>query len=295
MSSSIIKTVMGYIPNLGASILFAVLFGILFFVLFFQMYTQAKRFNVEYPHVKSIRLKISNVSMLLGILVYLVSCIIRCVSIGKSKNLGLDNLINLYIAENVLLYIAPTFYTTTVLLCFKYIIQWLDLKIMFNFRLFLYSDMVARVLQIVGSSYLASNYHTGTSVLVAGLFVQISLFTYFIFLQFKFHQHHHRIPDGTISTHIKMFSITFAAISILIILRDIIRVVGYLAHRGNYLNTQEWIFYVFTTLPLFLIPLIFAIINYKYNIFSFKTLVLRKTKSEQGYLQNLEDQADIDI
>lgn len=293
MSNSTIEAVMGYDPNEGASIFLTIMFGLLLMFLTAQIYTQAKRFTEEHPYVKSKKLKISNIPILLGVLVYFVSCILRCASISKGKSMGLNQMINLYVAENVLLYVAPTFYSVTVLLYFEFIIHWLDftdLQNKFTFRFFFYSDMIARILQIVGSSNLSSNYHAGSSVLVAGLFVQIALFSYFIFLQVKFNQHHYLTSNKDIAAHIKMFSINFATMSVLIIIRNIIRVIGYLAHRGNYLNVQEWVFYVFTTLPLFLIPFIFGIINCKYNIFSFKTLVLEKTAREQEDSQTMEEQ-----
>lgn len=207
----------------------------------------------------------------------------------------MDNLINLYIAENVLFYIGPTFYTTTILLYFKYFIHWLGFKIEFNFTAFSYSDMIARIFQIVGILYLACNHRIGSYVIVSGLFVQISLFTYVIFLQFKFYLHHHSTSKKGIATHIKMFSANFAAASILIIIRNIIRVARYLAHRSNYLNTKERILCVFTTLTLFLFPLIFVLFDCKYNIFSFKILALQKTESNQECLETSEEQVETDI
>ncbi|WYZ43507.1 hypothetical protein EsH8_VI_001206 [Colletotrichum jinshuiense] len=130
-------------------------------------------------------------------------------------------------------------------------------------KLFVTGDILSFVLQGGGGGYQASGtleaLESGAKVIIAGLFVQLVCFGFFIVVAVKFHLSVNTTPTGRSSSGIPWRKHMMALYlgSFLIMVRSIFRVVEYLQGFDGYLLKHEAYLYVFDALLMVLVMVLF--------------------------------------
>lgn len=268
-----------YKPSEGAAILFVVLFALVNVVLFGEHIVQCQRFTRRFPREKFLAPLLSFIPFLLGAQAEFVAYILRAVLTHDTANLGV------FIAEAVLAMLAPTMFTATFFYQTRMIVGWTEPNFNFSFRLFFYGDMICRILQGVGSGDLTSNYKTGRNLIITGLALQIALISYYILTMCRLAMISNRYKGfaSTFDTVHKLRRIactTFSICCLFILARNVIRIVEFAAHTGNYLVTHEWITYVFDAALMFLVCVVMGVTFFMgNNIFKIKEALITHTAS----------------
>ncbi|KAL6416332.1 hypothetical protein AUP68_00549 [Ilyonectria robusta] len=122
-------------------------------------------------------------------------------------------------------------------------------------RIFVAGDVIAFGLQAEGGSIQSAGtlqlYETGEKVIIGGLFVQIFVFGFFVFISVLFHRRLHRNPTTETMQGVvpwRRYLYILYASSMLILVRSIFRVIEYLQGNGGYLISHEIFLYIFDAL-----------------------------------------------
>ncbi|KAI1624899.1 RTA1 like protein-domain-containing protein [Exophiala viscosa] len=130
-------------------------------------------------------------------------------------------------------------------------------------RLFVLGDFLALNVQGNGAGLMAKQktQKIGQGIVVAGLFVQLMIFGFFIVVAAVFHvrMRRSRAKEPRSSTDIpwRQGLAMLYACSGLIIVRSIFRVVEYIMGTDGYPLTHEWTIYVFDAAPMWTVQVIF--------------------------------------
>ncbi|KAK1593642.1 RTA1 like protein [Colletotrichum navitas] len=132
-------------------------------------------------------------------------------------------------------------------------------------RIFVTGDVISFTLQAGGGGVQAAGtlelYETGEKCIIAGLFVQIVVFGFFVMTSLLFHYRLAKSPTSTSESaipwkrHLYVLYIT----SGIILIRSIFRVVEYLQGNGGYLISHEIFLYIFDTLLMAIVMAIFLV------------------------------------
>lgn len=127
---------------------------------------------------------------------------------------------------------------------------------------FFASDFTGLVIQAIGGSVLASattsaEYTLGSNITLVGLAVQVGFFTIFTYMMFeaafgKDFQLYHR------SDLKETFNILFVT-TVLIYVRNIFRLIEYASPHTGYIPTNEWLYFVFESTPIFTACVIYCV------------------------------------
>lgn len=132
-------------------------------------------------------------------------------------------------------------------------------------RIFVAGDVVAFTLQAGGGGVQAAGtldlYLIGEKIIIAGLFVQIIVFGFFVLTSFLFH---YRLVTSATGAAIggipwRRYLIVLYITSAIILIRSIFRVIEYLQGNGGYLISHEIFLYVFDTVLMAVTMAIFLI------------------------------------
>lgn len=124
-------------------------------------------------------------------------------------------------------------------------------------RIFVTGDVFSFFVQSGGAGIMAQgnkgSAKTGQNIILGGLFIQIILFAFFVITALLFQKRIHRNPtresfDSNIPWK-KTLHVLYA-VSALILVRNIFRVVEYVGGQGGYLLAHEWTLYVFDSIPM---------------------------------------------
>lgn len=135
-------------------------------------------------------------------------------------------------------------------------VRWLTLT-------FVCGDVFSFLMQASGAGLMATgnSMDTGENVIVAGLVIQIVIFGIFATTSTIFHfrirsnptkQSLDRSPDWQ-RTMVMLYTV-----SVLIMVRSIIRLVEYIMGHDGYLLRNEWTLYVFDGVPMFVVVVMFS-------------------------------------
>ncbi|KAF5549784.1 Rtm1p [Fusarium mexicanum] len=133
-------------------------------------------------------------------------------------------------------------------------------------RIFVTGDVIAFSLQAGGGGIQSAGtldlYNLGEKIIIAGLFVQIVVFGFFVVTSILFHTrllksptHESRRGDVPWARYLYVLYAT----SFLILVRSIFRVVEYLQGNDGYLISHEFYLYIFDAILMALVMLIFMI------------------------------------
>jgi hypothetical protein len=168
-------------------------------------------------------------------------------------------------------------------------IQWVT-------KIFVTGDIISFTLQAGGGGIQSAGtlelYDIGEKIIIAGLFAQIAAFSFFIVVTIHFHyQYCKTLPYSrsrakmSWQRHLRVLYTT----SIVILVRSIFRVVEYLQGNGGYLISHEIFLYMFDTVLMAAVMVIFMI--WYVNDLDSRTVqgkIREVDRSSDGILEELE-------
>ncbi|CAP93842.1 Pc16g11720 [Penicillium rubens Wisconsin 54-1255] len=242
-----------YNPSMGGAVLFTLLFMGTTFYHIFQMFKTRTWFFIPF---------------VIGGLFEIVGYIGRAASSKQSPDWTLGP----YIVQTLCLLLAPALLAASIYMLLGRIILVLQaeshaiLKKKWLTKIFVTGDVMSFLLQGAGGGIQSSgsldSMKTGERIIIAGLFVQIIFFGFFIVVAvlFDLKLRKYRIPrcfSGEVPWR-KHLNILYAT-SILILIRSAFRLVEYIQGNNGYLLRHEVYLYLFDSLLMLIAMIIFNV------------------------------------
>ncbi|KAJ6191035.1 hypothetical protein N7519_001056 [Penicillium mononematosum] len=242
-----------YNPSMGGAVLFTLLFMGTTFYHIFQMFKTRTWFFIPF---------------VIGGLFEIVGYIGRAASSKQSPDWTLGP----YIVQTLCLLLAPALLAASIYMLLGRIILVLQaeshaiLKKKWLTKIFVTGDVLSFLLQGAGGGIQSSGsldgMKTGERIIIAGLFVQIIFFGFFIVVAvlFDLKLRKYRIPrcfSGEVQWR-KHLNILYAS-SLLILIRSAFRLVEYIQGNEGYLLHHEVYLYVFDSLLIFIVMIVFNV------------------------------------
>lgn len=172
--------------------------------------------------------------------------------------------------QNVFLLLGPTLFAASVYMTLGRIIRSVHAEkhslvpIKWLTKIFVMGDVVSFLVQGGASGLMATgnNVKMGSNIVVAGLVIQVVMFGLFIVTSIVFEVRMRRSPTTeAFDERIHWMSRvrTLYAVSALILIRSIFRVVEYAAGDDGYPLTHEWMLYVFDSVLMIISMLVWGI------------------------------------
>ncbi|GCB27409.1 protein RTA1 [Aspergillus awamori] len=234
-----------YKPSVAASVVFALVFGISAGLHVWQAFVKAKAWFFT--------------AFIIGSFMMTFGYISRAVSARDPNSLGP------YISQSLLILLPPSLYAATIYMCYGRIVrctQQPELSIIAPAKvtkLFVIGDVLAFLLQCSGGGMMAINGlgSIGEKIIVFGLVIQLLFFGFFLYVSVKFslriRSSPARVPGGPWKTLLYVLYVMAA----LIIFRCVYRIVEFVQGHDGYLVSHEIYMYLFDTIPMLLVQLIF--------------------------------------
>jgi hypothetical protein len=205
-----------------------------------------------------------------------------------------------YSIQSVFLLLGPTLFAASVYMALGRIIRCVRaekyslIRINWLTKVFVMGDVLSFLVQGGASGLMVSgnNAKLGSNIVVVGLVIQVLMFCFFIVTSVMFQVRMNRSPTAeSFDERLKWKSQlrVLHAISLLILVRSIFRVVEYVQGTDGYSLTHEWTLYVFDSTLMFVVMLIWGI-WYPGDLQEFvkhriplTSLMSRDMESRQGY------------
>lgn len=135
-------------------------------------------------------------------------------------------------------------------------------------KIFVTGDVISFMVQAGGAGIMASGsesgMHTGEKVVVAGLFIQLAFFGFFMFVGSLFYTRINRQPmsksvDDSMPWR-KHFWVLMS-VSMLIFVRSVFRVIEYLMGNNGYLLRHEVFLYIFDAVLMLAVMVLFNVVH----------------------------------
>ena len=188
-----------------------------------------------------------------------VGYIFRAASAADTTSLGP------YIGQNVCILLPPSLYAATVYMTYGRIVIYAGeakLSIVSPQRvtkIFVIGDVLAFLTQASGGGMMAmaSMSDMGQVITIVGLFIQLFFFGGFITISIIFGRRVQRLKAPL--SHLPYGNLLYVllGVSALIIFRCLYRIVEFCQGNDGYLITHEAFLYVFDTIPMFVVQVIF--------------------------------------
>ncbi|KAK7952958.1 hypothetical protein PG988_013652 [Apiospora saccharicola] len=175
-----------------------------------------------------------------------------------------------FVMQAILILVAPALYAASIYMILGRLIRTLQadrlslLPIAWATKLFVISDVVSFTLQAGGGGNQAAGmlelYDIGEKVIIAGLLVQIAMFGFFMATAVLFHVRSENcglVTSKTVQWRRHLW--VLYAVSALILVRSIFRVVEYLQGNRGYLIAHEVFLYVFDAVLMALVMAILLV------------------------------------
>ncbi|KAK7209394.1 hypothetical protein V2G26_016572 [Clonostachys chloroleuca] len=177
-----------------------------------------------------------------------------------------------FVMQAILILVAPALYAASIYMILGRLIRALGASELsfippkWVTRIFVAGDVVAFSLQAGGGGIQAAGtlefYNIGEKIIITGLFVQIAFFGFFVITSILFHYRLSSRPTeialvGNIPW--KRYLYVLYATSLIILIRSIFRVIEYLQGNGGYLISHEIFLYIFDTILMAAVMLIFLV------------------------------------
>ncbi|KAJ5343181.1 RTA-like protein [Penicillium brevicompactum] len=264
-----------YVPSLPAAVIFLVLFFLATLLHFWKLYRTKAWFCWAFA---------------LGGLFEVVGYIGRIAAYNST-----DSVI-VYAIQNVFLLLGPTLFAASVYMALGRIIRSVHaekhslIRINWLTKTFVAGDVVSFLVQGSASGLMATgnNATMGTNIVIAGLAIQVIMFGLFIITSIVFEVRMRRSPTAeSFDEQINWMSRlrTLYAVSALILIRSIFRVVEYAAGSDGYPLTHEWMLYVFDSVLMFASMLIWGIWH--------PGTLQRNIKSERDMVTTLTEEPEL--
>lgn len=177
-----------------------------------------------------------------------------------------------FVMQAILILVAPALFAASIYMILGRLIRALGaehlslIPIKWVTKIFVTGDVIAFGLQAGGGGIQSAGtlemYDMGEKIIIAGLFVQIAVFGFFVVTALLFHSRmlknsHAGTSQGPVAwkRHLYVLYVTSA----LILIRSIFRVVEYLQGNGGYLISHEVFIYVMDALLMAIVMAIFAV------------------------------------
>ena len=171
--------------------------------------------------------------------------------------------------QSTLILIAPALFAASIYMILGRLIRVLGaeslsiIPVFWMTKIFVLGDIVSFFMQAGGGGLQASgNHDIGQKVIIGGLFVQIVMFSIFLVVAIIFHRKALKQSTALMLSSVvnweRYLHILYIT-STLILIRSIFRLIEYLQGHDGYLVSHEVFLYLFDTLLMFLVMLIFAI------------------------------------
>ncbi|KAG8629588.1 hypothetical protein KVT40_003453 [Elsinoe batatas] len=238
-----------YLPSIPAAAVFAALFAIGLVLLSIRMFRTKTWFVVP---------------LLVGVVFECVGYIFRIVCQPRT------NALIPFIIQSLLLLVAPALYAASIYMVLGRLIRHINgqsysvVPVRWMTKIFVIGDVVSFMVQGGGGGLMASNNRStanmGNNLIIAGLVIQIVLFSFFATTAVIFHLRIRKAPvkeqyDTGVNWQRLMWML-YAA-SILILVRSIFRLIEYVQGQEGYLLKSEWTLYVFDATLMFLATMVF--------------------------------------
>ncbi|KAF4878618.1 Protein RTA1 [Colletotrichum siamense] len=177
-----------------------------------------------------------------------------------------------FVIQAILILVAPALYAASIYMILGRLIRTVKaehlslIPVNWVTRIFVAGDVVAFTLQAGGGGVQAAGtldlYEAGEKIIIAGLFVQIVVFGFFVVTSLLFHVRLSRNPTTTAlegGTPWRRYLYVLYATSAIILIRSVFRVVEYLQGNKGYLISHEIFLYIFDTLLMAIVMAIFLI------------------------------------
>ncbi|KAH8586669.1 RTA1 like protein-domain-containing protein [Bisporella sp. PMI_857] len=187
-----------------------------------------------------------------------------------------------YILQSTLILLPPALFAATIYMCLGRIIilvggEHLSLvKPRWLTATFVGFDVLSFIVQSGGAGMMAKGSNMsklGNWLIVAGLFIQLIAFSLFGLTAVLFHSRIRKSPTqrsyAVEQSWIEKLWMLYG-VSVLIIVRSIFRIVEFIMGEDGYLLTHEWTLYVFDTVPMLAVAVLFYL-RYPEHIVSKET------------------------
>ncbi|KAL2838119.1 RTA1 like protein-domain-containing protein [Aspergillus pseudoustus] len=180
-----------------------------------------------------------------------------------------------YAMQSVFILLAPSLFAASIYMILGRLIRRVDgdsrspIKSTKLTRIFVIGDILAFLVQGGGGAILtgaksASKEKLGENVIIAGLFVQIIFFGFFVIVVATFHKRIVANPTTesvTCTVNWKRYLLILYFASAMIMVRCIYRVVEYIQGQTGALQRHEYYAYIFDTLLMFQVVIVFVIFH----------------------------------
>lgn len=177
-----------------------------------------------------------------------------------------------FVIQAILILVAPALYAASIYMILGRLIRTLRaeelslIPIAWVTRVFVISDVISFTLQAGGGGIQAAGtlelFHIGEKIIIAGLFVQIVVFGFFMVTAVIFQRRFMRSavrPAGRQHVNWRRHLAVLYTVSALILVRSIFRVIEYLQGNKGYLITHEVFLYIFDAVLMALVMIIFFV------------------------------------
>ncbi|KAJ5958266.1 RTA-like protein [Penicillium vulpinum] len=190
--------------------------------------------------------------------------------IGRAAAHTSTDSVIVYAIQNVFLLLGPTLFAASIYMTLGRITRSVHaekhslVRIDWLTKIFVMGDVVSFLVQGGASGLMATgnNVKLGSNIVVAGLVIQVIMFGLFIITSIVFEVRMRRSPPTeALDERINWTSRvrTLYAVSALILIRSIFRVVEYAAGNDGYPLTHEWMLYVFDAVLMIISMIIWGI------------------------------------
>lgn len=222
--------------------------------------------------------KLTMSSNFLVFIPFFVGCLMEVVGyIGRALSSSNPEATTPYIMQSVLLLVAPALYAATIYMIFGrllHVMRCQSLMIIsarYGTTFFVFGDVLSFFMQAGGGGLMTKekSRKTGTNLITAGLAVQIVFFAFFIVNELRFSL---RVAEECpfyryISKRWKFLNYTLLIVSILIMIRSIVRLVEFAQGFDGFIISHEYFIYAFDAVPMLLVIIVFSIGSYFGGLF----------------------------
>ncbi|KAJ5752140.1 hypothetical protein N7520_009057 [Penicillium odoratum] len=238
-----------YVPSIAAAVIFIILFLAVTTYHFWKLFKTKVRFTIPFA---------------IGGLFEVIGYAARA---GASSNTGK---LMPYIIQSVFVLLAPTLFAAAVYMVLARIIravngeEYSPIRIDLITKIFVTCDIVTFFVQGGGAGLMAQSSLTsiGQDIVLAGLVLQIITFVLFVVTAITFARRMGKTPTPTAirdAVPWKQHLHSLYAVSAMILIRSIFRVVEYGLGNDGYLLGHEWPNYIFDAVPMFIAMVCFAV------------------------------------
>ncbi|OQE18739.1 hypothetical protein PENSTE_c017G07645 [Penicillium steckii] len=235
-----------YIPSIGASVVF---------LLFFLAATCYHSWKIWQTKARFC------IAFCIGGIFELIGYIARAVCYNNTADLIP------YCIQSVFILLGPVLFAASVYMALGKVIRstggekYSLIRVQWLTKTFVASDIVSFLVQGTGSGMMAmggSMAGTAKGITIAGLVIQLLMFSLFIFTSIAFERRMDRFSYGESSPSWKRHLYSLYAISALIMIRSVFRVIEYAMGQKGYLLSHEWTMYIFDSLLMLGVMVIWA-------------------------------------